>query len=96
MIERKGEVDISEIKFNPKSGDDIPKLLRGLQYIWTDRNLLESVFEVLKKVLPKRNGIKLSSEQRSQKASTHFGRPGMEQWKIVFWIYWADSKWREK
>lgn len=78
-----GEVDISEIKFNPKSRDDIPKLLRGLQYIWTDRNLLESVFEVLKKVLPKRNGIKLSSEQRSQKASTHFGRPGMEQWKIL-------------
>ena len=25
-----GEVDISEIKFNPKSRDDTPKILKGL------------------------------------------------------------------
>lgn len=29
-----GEVDISQIKFDPRSRDDIPKVLRGLQYIY--------------------------------------------------------------
>ena len=28
-----GQVDIATIVFNPKSRDDIPQLLRGLQYI---------------------------------------------------------------
>ena len=28
-----GEVDIASIVFNPKSRDDIPQILRGLQYI---------------------------------------------------------------
>jgi hypothetical protein len=30
-----GEVDISNIRFDPKSRDDIPKILRGLQFIYT-------------------------------------------------------------
>ena len=29
-----GEVDISQIKFDGKSRDEIPQLLRGLQYIY--------------------------------------------------------------
>jgi transposase, IS5 family len=28
-----GEVDISQIQFNLKSGDEIPKILRGLQHV---------------------------------------------------------------
>lgn len=27
-----GEVDISQVKFDPRSRDDIPKVLKGLQY----------------------------------------------------------------
>jgi hypothetical protein len=30
-----GEQDIAAIEFNPKSRDDIPQILRGLQYIYT-------------------------------------------------------------
>ena len=30
-----GEQDISQITFDPRSRDDIPQLLRGLQYIYT-------------------------------------------------------------
>lgn len=31
-----GEVDISQIKFDLKSRDDIPKILRGLQHLYMD------------------------------------------------------------
>lgn len=34
-----GEVDISTIKFNPKSRDDIPQVLMGLQYIYVNTGL---------------------------------------------------------
>ncbi len=29
-----GEVDISQVKLDPKSRDDIPKILRGLQQLY--------------------------------------------------------------
>ena len=31
-----GEVPIEKIRFNPKSRDDIPAVLRGLQYIYVN------------------------------------------------------------
>ncbi len=71
-----GQVDISTIVFNPKSRDDIPQLLRGLQYIYTNAALRERVFTILQEVLPKRVGAE-------GKASAKTGRPGMEQWKIL-------------
>jgi len=71
-----GEVDISAIVFNPKSRDDIPQILRGLQYIYTDKSVRERVFAILQDVLPERVGAK-------GKVSTKTGRPGMEQWKIL-------------
>ncbi len=63
-----GEVDISAITFNPKSRDDIPRLLRGLQYIWTTPELRNQVFQVLEHMIP---------------ASRNNGRPGMDLWKIL-------------
>jgi transposase, IS5 family len=71
-----GQVDIATIVFNPKSRDDIPQLLRGLQYIYTNPALRERVFTILQEVLPKRVGAE-------GKASPKTGRPGMEQWKIL-------------
>ena len=71
-----GQVDIATIVFNPKSRDDIPQLLRGLQYIYTNVALRERVFTILQEVLPKRVGAE-------DKASAKTGRPGMEQWKIL-------------
>ena len=65
-----GEVDISKIRFDPKSRDDIPKILRGLQFIYTNAALRTSIFELLDaKILPK--------------VSKTNGRPGMPLWNIL-------------
>jgi transposase, IS5 family len=45
--------------------------------------LRQTVFEVLKQVIPNRSGHNLTSEQTSQKASSDLGRPGMAQWTIL-------------
>lgn len=65
-----GEVDISKIRFDPKSRDDIPKILRGLQFVYTNLALRTSIFELLQtKVSPK--------------VSKTNGRPGMNLWNIL-------------
>ena len=47
-----GEVNIADIQLDPKSRDDIPQLLRGLQYIYTSPDLRERVFKILEEVRP--------------------------------------------
>lgn len=42
-----GEQDISGIRLDPKSRDDIPQILRGLQHIYVTRELREQVFAEL-------------------------------------------------
>ena len=64
-----GEVDISEIKFNPKSRDDIPKILKGLQFIYTNESVRKEVFNILENKI-------------SPHINKNNGRPGMELWKI--------------
>ena len=65
-----GEVDISQIKFDPRSRDDIPKILKGLQYLYVNVELREKIFALLEQEIApdidKRNG-----------------RPGMALWKIL-------------
>lgn len=78
-----GEVDIAAIELDLKSRDDIPPILRGLQYIYTTPALRASVFKVLERVIPSRSGAGLSNEDRHRKADPRLGRPGMEQWKIL-------------
>ena len=65
-----GEVDISKITFNPKSRDDIPKILKGLQFVYTNSALRRAIFELLQnKVAPK--------------VAKDNGRPGMPLWTIL-------------
>ena len=64
-----GEVDISEIKFDPKSRDDIPQILKGLQFIYTNAATREDIFKTLEKNI-------------SPKINKNNGRPGMGLWKI--------------
>ena len=71
-----GETDIADIVINPKSRDDIPQLLRGLQHIYTDTSLRQRVFALLEEVIPERADGK-------GKARSITGRAGMEQWKIL-------------
>jgi hypothetical protein len=71
-----GEQDISAIKLDPRSRDDIPRILRGLQYIYTTAEVRHRVFAILAEMLPPR-----ADEEGTVSADT--GRPGMAQWKIL-------------
>src|SRR4030067_71427 len=65
-----GEVDISQIKFDLKSRDDIPKILRGLQHLNMDIPVRTKIFQLL--------GADISPQ-----VSKCNGRPGMALWKIL-------------
>jgi hypothetical protein len=69
-----GEQDIAAIQLDPKSRDDIPQLLRGLQYIYVTTEVREQVFAILAEVMP--DGV-------HGKATAHTGRPGMDQWTML-------------
>jgi hypothetical protein len=65
-----GEVDVSKVKFDLKSRDDIPKILRGLQHLYMDVDLRTKLFALLEgEIAPKIN-------KRN-------GRPGMTLWRIL-------------
>ena len=61
--------DIADIEFDPQSRDEIPKLLIGLQHIYTTPAIRERVFDVLRAVVPRK--------------TQETGRPGMDLWKIL-------------
>jgi len=58
------QVDISEIEFDLRSRDEIPKLLMGLQYIYCTPEIRKEVFKILEGMVP-----------RGTDANT--GRPGV-------------------
>ncbi|MCK4820827.1 hypothetical protein KA005_33990 [bacterium] len=64
-----GEIDISQVKIDAKSRDDIPQILRGLQYLYTNTGTREKLFATLEKVMPA--GVDKTN-----------GRPGMPLWRI--------------
>jgi transposase, IS5 family len=64
-----GEVDVSAVEFDLKSRDDIPKILRGLQHLYTDLALRAELFTLLQ-------------AQVAPKVDKHTGRPGMTLWSI--------------
>lgn len=63
-----GQSEISQIKISNRSRDDIPDILRGLQYIYVDDKLQEQLFSLLIKLL--------DDKQR------RLGRKGMDLWRI--------------
>ena len=65
-----GQVNISEIEFDLRSRDEIPRLLMGLQYIYCTPEVRKEVFQILEEMIP--GGI-----------DTKNGRPGMLMWKIL-------------
>ena len=70
-----GVVDIAAIQLDPRSRDDIPRLLRGLQYIYMQPQVREEVFTILREVVPR--------DAEGQPVSVDTGRPGMAQWQIL-------------
>ena len=65
-----GEVDISQIEFDLRSRDEIPKLLMGLQYIYCTPEIKNEVFQILEEIVP-------------NETDSNNGRPGMLLWKIL-------------
>jgi len=65
-----GQVDISEIQFDLRSRDEIPRLLMGLQYIYSTAEVRRKVFRILEKMIP-------AQTDRDN------GRPGMQLWTIL-------------
>lgn len=65
-----GEIDISKVKIDLKSRDEIPKLLLGLQYIYCTPVIKEQVFTILE-------------EKIEKDVDKTTGRPGMELWNIL-------------
>ena len=64
-----GSTPIEKIQLDPKSRDDMPAVLRGLQHIYMDRSARKQLFAILaKRVNPK--------------VSRRRGRPGMSLWQI--------------
>ena len=73
-----GQINIADIKIDLRSRDDIPKILLGLQHIYTTPSLRETVFKILEEVVPFQDG-----DDENVPASTDKGRPGMDQWTIL-------------
>ena len=65
-----GEVDVSQVRFDLKSRDDIPKILRGLQHLYLQPDLRAAVFDLL-------------NRQISPSVNKSNGRPGMTLWTIL-------------
>jgi len=65
-----GEIDISQIQFDLQSRDEIPKLLMGLQHIYTNSELRAIVFDMLTGLTPPH-------------VDPETGRKGMDYWKIL-------------
>jgi hypothetical protein len=70
LLQAIGEVDISKMRFDLKSRDDIPKILRGLQFIYTNLALRTLIFALL-------------DANISPEVSKTNGRPGMTLWSIL-------------
>ena len=64
-----GETLIESIRFDLRSRDDIPQILRGLQHIYSDPVSREVVFAHLKKLIP-------------EDVDANNGRPGMYLWNV--------------
>ena len=64
------EMQVDQAKLDSNSRDDIPQILRGLQYIFLNPILLEQVLRILDGLF-------------SKEIDLHNGRPGMDRWSIL-------------
>lgn len=64
-----GEIPIKDIKLDSKSRDDVPQILKGLQYIYVNKEIREKVFALLEQLIP-------------ANISKKNGRPGMQLWRV--------------
>jgi IS5 family transposase len=63
-------LQFGSIQSNPISRDDIPQLLKSLQFLHCDKALRDQIFSVVEELTP-------------SDVSTKTGRPAMHGWKIL-------------
>ena len=65
-----GQIAIENIQVDIDCRDEIPQLLLGLQTIYSDHQLRDRIFEILRNIIP-------------QNIDSNNGRPGMNLWKVL-------------
>lgn len=65
-----GEIDISKIKLDENSKDDIQRALRGIQTLYNNKEAMEQVCAIL-------------TEKIAPEKDKNNGRTGMELWNIL-------------
>ena len=82
-----GQIPIEEIEFDPRSRDDIPAVLQGIQFLYCDLELRCKVLDLLESRLlaPQDAPADPAAEPGSQRPpiDPSTGRPGMELWNIL-------------
>ena len=85
---RLGQVPIEKIWLNPKSRDDIPAVLKGLQHIWCDEEFRERLFALLDEhILPEADRTVCAARSRncSTRCARRGGRSGIRSgWRRMF------------
>ena len=83
-----GQIPIEDIQFDPRSRDDIPAVLLGIQSIYTDSILRDKVFQLLELHLlcdPDSAGDRQDCPTGNAPVGIDpwHGRPGMDLWNIL-------------
>ena len=82
-----GQIPIEELQFEPRSRDDIPAILQGIQFIYCDLNLRNAIFDCLERHILQpaqapEEGADSEHEAPALGDPTN-GRPGMDLWDIL-------------
>ena len=85
---RLGQIDIDDVELNPRSRDDIPAVLQGIQFLHRDKDLLRKILSLLSGHLFRNAESKDDSQSAPEdgirnRINPDLGRPGMSLWSIL-------------
>ena len=79
-----GTIPIADIELDPRSRDDIPAVLKGIQHLYCDDELREQVFALLQEHLLQSGGEAAeAAAQPAPKINPAVGRPGLDLWHVL-------------
>lgn len=78
-----GQIDIDLIELDPKSRDDIPAILHGIQFIHREAELRDEILDLMRAHLLQEEGSEPTAKTDRQKINPNVGRPGMTLWSLL-------------